>query len=170
MVPTDSCGVTNFQIRQCNNILISLCHRIILDDIYCRLQTLLSEEFSVLSSSDLIIHAVHAQCSLLLPFHLWRLYLFQGCSALKHVQTHTCSFPFVVHLLLRCGWNRDLHLPTCLRSISSPEATAAEHHSISLQSGPVGCRRAPSAATRCSTQASPTIPPLYVKMQSEGIN
>lgn len=91
MVPTDSCGVTNFQIRQCNNIQISLCHRIILDGIYCRLQTLLSEEFSLLSSSDLIIHAVHAQHSLLLPFHLWRLSLFQGCSALKHVQTHTCS-------------------------------------------------------------------------------
>lgn len=54
MVPTDSCGVTNFQIRQRNIIQISLCHRIILDGIYCRLQTLLSEEFSVLSSSDLI--------------------------------------------------------------------------------------------------------------------
>lgn len=86
MVPTDSCGVTNFQIRQCNNIQVSLCHRIIFDGIYCRLQTLLSEE-SVLISSFMQCMPSVPSCSLFTSEDS----LFQGCSALKHVQTHICT-------------------------------------------------------------------------------
>lgn len=83
-------------MRQCNNIQISLCHRIILDRIYCRLQTLLSEEFSVLSSSNLIIHAVYAQRSLLLSFHLWRLSFSWGArrwNMFKHTHAPALLIP-----------------------------------------------------------------------------